>query len=144
MEIHRITAEDTYPLRLLVLRPGGTLKDVQWLHDSDEGAFHLAVRDGGEIIGVGTFYPEKHKGLKGPRPFRVRGMATHPDHRGRGVGGHILRWALEEMRQAGSTLVWCNARMKAAPFYEREGFEAHGEAFELPGIGLHYVMWRRL
>jgi len=143
MDIARITTLETYPLRLLVLRPNGSLKDVQWPHDNDEGAFHLGASNGAGLIGVGTFYPEKHKGLKGPRPFRLRGMATHPDHRGRGAGGMIVRQAMEELRKRDSTLVWCNARIKAVPFYEREGFEAHGEAFELPGIGMHYVMWRR-
>lgn len=144
MEIERITVEEAFPLRLLVLRPGGPLKAVQWPHDRDEGAFHLGARNGAGIIGIGTFYPEKHKGLKGPRPFRIRGMATHPDHRGKGIGAMVLAKALEEMRRRGSTLAWCNARLGAAPFYERMGFEKHGEAFELAGIGMHYVMWRKL
>lgn len=144
MEIHRITTEQTYPLRQLVLRPGGALRDVQWPHDNDETAIHLGVQNGAGLIGVGTIYPEKHKGIKGPRPYRLRGMATHPDHRGRGAGGLIVRHAIEELRKLDCTLVWCNARIKAVPFYEREGFETHGEAFELPGIGMHYVMWRKV
>jgi GNAT superfamily N-acetyltransferase len=144
MDVHRITTEETYPLRLMVLRPNGLLKDVQWPHDHDEQAFHLGAQNGAGLIGVGTFYPEKHKGIKGPRPFRLRGMATHPDHRGRGAGSLIVRSALDELRKLDCTLVWCNARIGAASFYEREGFVKHGEAFELAGIGMHYVMWRKV
>ncbi len=142
MDIHRITPEETYALRLMVLRPGGSIKDVQWPHDNDENAFHLGARNGAGLIGIGTFYQERHKGIKGTRQYRLRGMATHPEHRGRGAGGLIVRGALDELRRMGIPLVWCNARVNAVPFYEREGFVRHGELFELPGIGMHQVMWR--
>lgn len=144
MDIQRITPEEAYPLRLMVLRPGGRLRDVQWQHDNDENAFHLGASNGAGLIGIGTFYKERHKGIKGTQQFRLRGMATHPEHRGRGAGRLIVQGALDELRRLGIPLVWCNAREKAIPFYEREGFVAHGEPFELPGIGMHQVMWRHV
>ncbi|MFN3875779.1 MAG: GNAT family N-acetyltransferase [Flavobacteriales bacterium] len=142
MTTRLIQVEEAYPLRLSVLRPGGSLKDVQWPHDLDAEAFHLGAENGAGLIAIGSCYPERHKGIKGTRQFRLRGMATHPDHRGRGAGGLIVRHALELIRQRGAQLVWCNAREKALPFYEREGFKPHGDPFELPGIGMHQVMWR--
>jgi predicted GNAT family N-acyltransferase len=40
--------------------------------------------------------------------------------------------------------VWCNARVDAAGFYRRYGFEAEGGVFDLLAIGPHVVMRRRL
>ena len=37
-------------------------------------------------------------------------------------------------------MVWCNARTPARGFYERYGFVAEGEEFELPDIGPHFRM----
>lgn len=144
MDVEHITSEDTHALRLLVLRPGGSARDVSWPHDTDESAFHLGVRNGAGLIGIGSFHPERQKGIKGPRQFRIRGMATHPDHRSRGAGSLIVQRGMEELRGRNVEIIWCNARIKAVPFYEREGFEPHGEPFELPGIGMHQVMWRKL
>ena len=40
--------------------------------------------------------------------------------------------------------VFCNARVPARSFYERAGFHACSEVFELPPIGPHLVMEREL
>ncbi len=140
--VRTITAADTHPLRLQVLRPGGTLADVDFANDRLEGAFHLGAFQGNELVGVGSFYPEKHRSFRGNTQHRLRGMATHPDQRGKGVGGALLRHGLDELKLRQVGLLWCNARIKAAPFYERLGFETLGEPFELPGIGIHYLMHR--
>jgi predicted GNAT family N-acyltransferase len=40
--------------------------------------------------------------------------------------------------------VWCNARTPALRLYERAGFERESGEFEIPGIGPHFVMARRV
>lgn len=144
MRVQFIKAADTYPLRLKVLRPGGIEEDVHFANDRLEGAFHLGVSIGGHRICVGSFYPEAHPELSGWKQFRLRGMATHPDFQGQGAGGRSLRFAAEHLKAQHADLLWCNARIKAVPFYQRAGLVIHGEAFEIAGIGTHYVMYRRL
>jgi hypothetical protein len=40
--------------------------------------------------------------------------------------------------------VWCTARVRARGFYERAGFVAVGGVLEIPRIGPHVLMRRRL
>ncbi|MBL7938704.1 MAG: GNAT family N-acetyltransferase [Flavobacteriales bacterium] len=144
MRVRFIKAQDTHALRLKVLRPGGLLEDVDFANDRLVGAFHLGLQIGEHRISVGSFYPEPHPELNGWKQFRLRGMATHPDFQGQGAGARLLRFALEHLKAQHADLLWCNARVKAVPFYERAGLAVHGERFEIPGIGGHYVMYRRL
>jgi predicted GNAT family N-acyltransferase len=74
------------------------------------------------------------------RSFRLRGMATHPQYRGQGLGAALLRKCIEQARHAGGEVLWCNARTSAIEFYRRAGFEAVGEEFETPDIGPHVRM----
>lgn len=144
MRVRFIRTEDTYPLRLLVLRPGGVIEDTHFANDRLDGCFHLGVVAHEEIISIGSFYPEKHKGLKGWKQFRLRGMATHPDHQGQGAGEKLMRFGFDHLQAQKADLLWCNARIRAVPFYERLGLQVEGSAFEIEGIGTHYLMWRKV
>ncbi len=144
MRVQFIKVADTYPLRLKVLRPGGIEDDVHFANDRLEGAFHLGVYIGAHLIGVGSFYPEAHPALTGWKQYRLRGMASHPDFQGQGAGGRLLRFAMDHLLAQHADVLWCNAREKAVAFYEREGFLREGLLFDIPGIGGHYVMYRRL
>ena len=144
MHIRFIRTADTYSLRLRVLRPGGVVEDCHWPNDRLEGSFHLGVYLAERIICIGSFYPEKHPDLKGWKQFRLRGMATDPDSQGQGAGTQLMRFALDHLKGQRVDLVWCNARLVAVPFYRSLGFQIAGEEFDIPGIGPHYMMWRRL
>jgi N-acetylglutamate synthase-like GNAT family acetyltransferase len=99
---------------------------------------HLGVEADGEIVAVATLVPEG-----GPGAWRLRGMATAPDARGRGHGVALLDACVEEAAGLGARELWCNARTGAASFYARRGFQTVGGEFDVPGIGPH-VRMRRL
>jgi ribosomal protein S18 acetylase RimI-like enzyme len=71
-------------------------------------------------------------------------MATEPDVRGRGFGALVLDACVAHAAAAGGAELWCNAREPAIGFYRRAGFEVVSEPFEVPGIGSHVVMARRI
>lgn len=144
MRVRFIKATEAYALRLLVLRPGGVEADVHFANDRLEGAFHLGVLRADDLIGVGSFYPEAHPALKGWKQYRLRGMAVHPDHQRQGAGDLLLRFGMDHLKTQHADLLWCNARLTAVPFYARLGLEVQGAAFDIPGIGLHQVMSRRI
>ena len=144
MRIRFIKAEDTYPLRLMVLRPGGVEEDTHFPNDRLEDAFHLAAQVDEQLIAVASFYPEKRKELIGWKQYRLRGMATHPEFVGRGTGKRLILFALDHLKAQHADLVWCNARLGAVEFYEKVGFEKLGEQLEIEGIGPHYLMHRRV
>ena len=140
--IRQIASAETRPLRQLVLRPHQALADLCYDGDDAEGTFHLGAFDGERLVGVVSVYRQPHPKHAHPSPFRIRGMATHPDARGAGIGGRLLQAAIAECR--GGSHIWCNARTPARAFYERHGFIAEGPEFELPEIGPHFYMARPL
>lgn len=104
-----------------------------WPGDDDPRSGHYVVRRGGRVLGIGSVVPEAPG-------WRVRGMATAPAARGRGVGAAILRALLDHAREHGGGIVWCTARPRAVPLYERAGFAAVGDEFDVPGLGPHRRM----
>jgi predicted GNAT family N-acyltransferase len=146
--VERVAPEVVRPLRQRVLRPHQTVAEQVYDGDDAPGAAHFAAYDdAGDVVGIASITPEAHPGPDGDpsRDFRVRGMATDPERgRSTGAGGALLRAALDHAREHGGTRVWCNARTPARGFYERYGFVAEGDEFELPDIGPHYVMSRAL
>jgi GNAT superfamily N-acetyltransferase len=137
VEVRAVDPALTRPLRQRVLRPHESLEELA-SHEPPgvhaEGAF-----DGDELVAVGFVCPDG-----GPGEWRVRGMATAPEHRGRGVGAAILDALVEHARAQGATRVWCNARTPALRLYERAGFAPESGEFDIPGIGPHFVMARRV
>jgi len=71
-------------------------------------------------------------------------MATAAGARGRGAGTAVLEALLGHARASGASRVWCNARTPARRFYERAGFGATSDVFELPQVGPHVVMERAI
>lgn len=56
------------------------------------------------------------------------------DHRGKGLGGEMMRWAIEESRRHGCGMVQLTSNKKrpdAHRFYERLGFAKSHEGFKL-------------
>jgi GNAT superfamily N-acetyltransferase len=66
-------------------------------------------------------------------------MAVNTHHQGTGIGRAILS---EVCRHAETKFapLWCNARLHAIPFYERNGWETEGDVFHVPDVGPHKVM----
>ena len=139
MRVERVAVDVVRPLRHRVLRPHQTIAEQVFDGDDDPDAAHFAAFDGAgadQVIGIASITPEG-----GPGAWRVRGMATDPEHgRGSGAGGALLMACLDHARARGGTRVWCNARTPARGFYARYGFVAEGEEFELSQIGPHFVM----
>jgi GNAT superfamily N-acetyltransferase len=149
--VRALDPADVRPMRSLVLRPGQPPQNLVYDGDDHPQALHAGAFDGDLLVSIATVYPEAPPdALRGPLPeaayaegasFRLRGMATLPERQGGGYGRATLKAACAHVREAGARYLWCNARVTALGFYERLGFEAVGEEFEIAGIGPHYVMW---
>lgn len=149
MRIRFIKPPETHDVRQRVLRPMQAVAEMAWPLDDAEGSFHLGAevdRDGSDdrLISVVSFVREHCVQLPGSHQYRLRGMATAQEHRGKGMGAALLRSGLEHLHHLKADLVWCNAREAALGFYEREGFTSQGAAFLIEGIGLHHLMFRQL
>jgi predicted GNAT family N-acyltransferase len=138
--IDEVPAQETYSLRGAVLRPDGG--EITWAGDEDPATFHLAARTSdGRVVGVVRFSPAPCPWRSdAAAPWQLRGMATDPAVRGAGAGRALLVDGLARVAARGGDLVWCNARVPAAGFYERRGFAVVTEPFDTPGIGPHVGM----
>ena len=140
MEVLRIKAIDTYPIRHKMLRPSGTVEDCMFQGDHDELTFHLGAFVDKKLVSVASFYFEKHPAFAEAYQYRLRGMATLPEYQGQGYSSALLRTAFPVIKQNQCSLLWCNAREKALGFYKKVGFNATGELFSIPNIGKHMLM----
>lgn len=140
LDVRAVDPAQTRPLRQRVLRPHESLEELA--SHEPPGVHAVGAFDADELVAVGFVCPDASVGGEGS--WRVRGMATAPEYRGRGAGGAILAALVDHARAQGATLVWCNARTPALSLYLRAGFETRSEEFEIPGIGPHFVMARRV
>lgn len=146
VKIRKISAAETLPVRLPVLRPGLPEGQAGFEGDHAPEAGHFGAFDGPELIGVATVLIESPRGERAfgkhtPEPhWRIRGVAVLDSYRGRGIGGRLTEACLDHATSAGGGTVWCYARPRAAAVYERLGFSRHGEEFDIPGVGPHLMM----
>jgi GNAT superfamily N-acetyltransferase len=124
-------------LRHLVLRPHQPPGSLVYDRDDDPEALHLGAFDHGELVAIASVVPDAPPDEAADGAWRVRGMATVPAFRGRGIGGLLLERCVQHARDRGGSVVWCNGRVPAQAFYERHGFVAVRGPFDLPGIGPH-------
>lgn len=132
-EMREVPLAETRPLRQQVLRPHQTVADLAGHEPA--GAVAFGAFDGSELVAVGLVGPDGD-----PGDWRVRGMATAPQARGRGAGTAILQALVQYAIAHGARRVWCNARTPALSLYQRVGFVVASEEFEPPDIGPHYRM----
>jgi len=136
-----VASEVTLPLRQQVLRPRLTVADVVFPGDDAPDTAHVvAVLPDGTVVGTATTMREAAPW--GAAGWRLRGMATDETVRDRGIGSRLLTAVIDHVRGDGGGLLWCNARVRAIPFYERGGLRTRGERWVDPNIGPHIVMWR--
>ncbi len=134
IDVREIPVAMTRPLRQAVLRPMMTLDQLA-AHEAPD-AFALGAFAEDDLVAVGFIAPDGTH----PGAWRVRGMATAPELRGRGAGTLVLEGLVRHAVAHGASRIWCNARVPARTLYERAGFDVASEQFEVPEIGPHYVM----
>lgn len=149
-QIRRVGAGATHALRHTVLRPHQTLAEMVYPGDDDPTTGHFAagagVGVGDTVIGIVTVSrqpPPPAIVVDNPDGWwRLRGMATAPGHRSRGIGSALLTAAMAHVAAHQGQALWCNARVTAVAFYQRAGFVTAGDAWDEPGLGPHIVMER--
>ncbi len=145
-----VQLETILELRRRVLAPG---KPAVFTEDCWLTTLHVAV-----------FPPKRARALFSDRPvccasfvltdqvegtpyYQLRGMATDPTWQRRGLGSRLLAWTEKHFRdwmmstlQTPTVYFWCNARVSAVPFYEKQGWRYVGDIFDIPDVGPHRRM----
>ena len=143
-EVGPITAAETRPMRHKVLRPHQAPEELVYPGDEAPESRHVGAFVGSRLVGVATVVPGPMPGIPDEHAWQVRGMATLPEFRGRGLGTAMLRALIAHVAGHSGTVLWCNARTPALRFYKRLGFATRGGEFLIPISGPHYMLWRAI
>ncbi len=142
IQIKEISAEETFPIRLEVLRKNIPLS-FEFNGDFDSDTIHLGAFKNDKLIAVSSYMKANYKDFEGNQ-YQLRGMATLTEYQGFGAGKLMLQKAVQILKEKNSNLLWCNARIAAVEFYKKQGFQTFGEKFDISYVGNHYVMFKKL
>lgn len=144
MHVKIVNVDSILKLRHKVLRKGKPFESCFYKEDRISSTIHLAAINKKNIVSCATFYQEKNIHLAHKNSFRLRGMATEEEFRKKGFGKLLLENAEKIISEKGCNSLWCNARIKAVPFYLSCGYKIIGQLFDIYGIGLHYMMFKNI
>lgn len=121
--------EDALTVRKTVfVKEQGVDEEIE-VDEHDETAIHLAAYDdSGEPVGAGRFR------TLDDQTGKVERIAVLADYRGRGLGRAIMARIEAIAREESVERLVLHSQTRAAPFYERVGYERVGEEFEEAGI----------
>lgn len=133
--------EEILDLRWTILRAGLPREAAHFDGDDEPTTHHFAAFAGTEAVACATFLRRPFDDHPG---WQLRGMAVRADWQSRSVGARLLNFAERfVLAQDHSKLLWCNARVPAARFYERHGWKIISDPFEIPHAGPHVKMIKR-
>lgn len=143
IEVRPIPAAETIAVRWPILRPGFPRETAIFDGDDAPQTLHFGSFLDGQLCGVASIYfvrlPERPTVQNA---WQLRGMATLPEVRGAGAGRALLAGCEAAAHSSGAALIWCNARVAAAEFYRKHGWDILGAEFDIPTVGPHYRMMR--
>jgi GNAT superfamily N-acetyltransferase len=101
--------------------------------DDPNNALYVAEL-AGRVVGAFHLTIIQYVANRGGRIAQIENVIVDPDLRGRGIGGDMMRWAIDEARRRGCfrvQLTTNKVRKRAHQFYERLGFVATHEGMKL-------------
>ncbi|MDT8346551.1 MAG: GNAT family N-acetyltransferase [Flavobacteriaceae bacterium] len=134
--------ESLYEVRHKVLRSGKPKKTA--IFDGDKTALHFSLYQSGVAVAVLSCYRRSWDAVPYAIQYQLRGMAVLPEVQGQGLGARLLQMTERDLlTKHPSFMIWCNARVAAVDFYKKLGYITHGEAFDIPEVGIHYKMFKK-
>ena len=142
--IQKITSPETFAVRHPVLRKGKPIESCHFDGDDLASTLHFGLFENESLEGVISLFESKNSLFEAENQIQIRGMAVLEHHQGKGFGRKLITYCEDFLHQKKDLLVWFNARQNAIGFYQKLGYEIIGDSFEIPEVGTHFVMWKRL
>lgn len=141
--VKKITALETYIVRQEVLRKGKPIETCHFNGDDDTTTTHFGLFENENIIGVVSVFKTNSLLFSEKTQFQIRGMAVLENFQSKGYGEQLLKAAENFCWQEKASLIWFNAREKAVSFYKKLGYTVLGDSFNIPDVGIHFVMFKK-
>lgn len=140
--IKEIQSSETYLVRQEVLRKGKPLETCHFEGDDAKTTMHFGIELNEKIIGIVSVYQVNSQLFDIENQFQIRGMAVLNEFQGNGFGSQLLAEAENYCTSQKASVIWFNAREKAVPFYKKSGYQTKGDSFEIPEVGIHFIMFK--
>ncbi len=142
-----VRLDEIISLRQKILRPNGTIEGSYTKKDFLFTTFHFGGFDeSGKLVSCASFQKEDLD--ENPNGYQLRFMATDKRVQGKGVGTILLKYAEQAVGREIKNLdyFWCDARVVAIDFYEKNGWETTGEVFLkiIDGEDIPHIKMRKM
>ena len=144
IDIRKISAQETFTVRHPMLRKGKPIESCHFDGDDLGTTSHFGLYEYNKIEGVISLFENNNSLFADKHQGQIRGMAVLENNQGKGFGRLLVEHSENVMKLQNISLIWFNARINAVGFYQKMGYEIIGNSFEIPNIGVHYVMWKKL
>lgn len=138
--IKKITYLETFSVRHLVLRVGKPIETCFFEDDDSDSTVHFGYFENEILVGVVSLFKNKNIIFDATNPFQIRGMAVLENHRKNGIRELLIKKCEVYVTENLGDLIWFNARVIAVKFYEKLGYTAIGNSFDISDIGKHFIM----
>jgi len=138
--VKKINTEETYPLRIEILRDGKAI-NYHFVGDNRKTTIHLGAFVDQKCIGIVSLIPNAHKSFSNFSAYQLRGMAVAKSYQKQGIGKLLIVESLKALNISKCEILWCNAREIAVEFYRKMSFSIKGKKFQIPTVGTHYMMY---
>lgn len=144
IEIRKINASETIFIRHSVLRVGKPIATCYFEGDDLPTTNHFGLYYKNKQVAVISVFESKNQSFIDENQHQIRGMAVLPEYQKRGFGEQLLKQCENEIKIKNGNLIWFNARESAIEFYKKFEYVIMGDKFEIPYVGMHYVMKKTL
>lgn len=144
VKIKQVHYTETYPIRQIILRPNRALETCFFQGDERETTIHFGLFFQNELVGIISLFKNENPLFEEEWQYQIRGMAVLENFQKYGFGKMLVRHSEEFLQKQNTKLIWFNAREVAVNFYKKQGYEIIGNAFDIPDVGVHFVMWKNL
>ncbi|MEY2703083.1 MAG: Acetyltransferase, family, YitI [Bacteroidota bacterium] len=144
LQVKKIPFNKTFAVRHPVLRAGKPVETCYFEGDELPTSTHFGLFLEEKLLGVLSVFKNECPIIESKNAYQYRGMAILAPYQNKKYGVLLLDAANTWVAEEQGDLIWFNAREKAIGFYERNGFEKRGSAFEIPGIGVHFLLYKHL
>lgn len=144
LEPRLITAKETYPVRHIVLRKGRPIETCTLDGDLLSTTFHLGGFIANNLVATASFFKGNSTENDFKNAYQLRGMAVLESHHHYGYGRQLLEFGEKFLQEKKIDILWMNARITALGFYSKLNYQTIGTVFEIPLVGEHYVMFKKI
>jgi ribosomal protein S18 acetylase RimI-like enzyme len=144
IEIRKISSHETLTVRHPVLRKGKPIESCHFDGDDLPTTKHFGLYENDKLEGIISLFKNNNPLFQDKFQAQIRGMAVLENNQGNGFGKALVEYSEKAVMLQNIDLIWFNARENAVGFYQKMGYEIIGNSFDIPDVGIHYVMWKKL